>query len=353
VCDDHSAVKRSLAERPWPRAAGAPGLSRRSFVIGVGATLLAACDLLPQTRRPSHLPRVGHLSVNPLQTNESGWQGFLEGLRDAGWVDGRNIAVEWRDADGAAERLPALATELARLPVDVIVTGTVAGVQAATQASSTIPVVMMAVSDPVGSGLVPSLARPGNRVTGTASLAPQLTGKRIEFLNVALPGISRAAILWNPTNPAEATAFGEAQMAASVVGIQLQSVEMRVAEDFSPAFEAIARGRGEAVVDGGGPLLANNRKRVLDFAAAKKLPVVGRGRPWVEDGALLSYGGNATDQWRRAASYVDRILRGTRPASLPVDLPTTFELVINRRTAQTLGISFSQSFLDQVTEELR
>lgn len=268
-------------------------------------------------------------------------------------MDGQNIATEWRDADGAAERLPTLATELVRLPVDVIVTGTAAGVTAATQASRTIPVVMMAVSDPVGSGLVSSIARPGGRVTGTASLGPQLIAKRIELLKEALPDTSRVAILWNPENPAERTGFGEAQSAANAAGLQLQSVPLRAAEDFVGAFEAVALGRAEAVLDGGGPLLANSRKRILDFAAAKRIPVIGRARPWVEDGALMSYGGISADQWRQAASYVDRIIRGTDPAMLPVGLPTTFELVVNRRTAETLGITFGSSFSDQVTDVLQ
>jgi len=162
-------------------------------LVGVSAVLLTGCDI-GLTRRQSRVPRIGHLSVNPLSTNERGWTGFLEGLRERGWVNGQNITVEWRDADGEAERLPSLAAELAGLPVEVVVTGTVAGVIAATQASSTLPVVMMAVSDPVGSGLIPSLRRPGGRVTGTASIGPQLTAKRIEFLREALPTISRVAI---------------------------------------------------------------------------------------------------------------------------------------------------------------
>ena len=323
-------------------------------MVGVGAALLTGCDLVRLTKQPSRVPRIGHLSVNPRSTNESGWHGFLEGLRENGWVDGQNITIEWRDADGATERLSGLATDLARLPVDVIVTGTAAGVVAATQASNTIPVVMMAVSDPVASGLISSLARPGGRVTGTATpLATQLTAKRIEFLKEAVPNIARVAILWNPANPAEATAFGEAQIAASAAGMQLQSLQVRVPDDFVAAFEAVTQGRAEALLDGGGPVLANSRKRILDFAATKRTPVIGRARPWVEDGALMSYGANATDQWRQAASYVDKIIRGTSPAVLPVELPTTFELLVNQRTAQTLGITFGPSFLDQVTDVIR
>jgi putative ABC transport system substrate-binding protein len=274
-------------------------------------------------------------------------------LRDNGWVSGQNITIEWRDADGAVERLPGLGAELVGLPVDVIVTGTRDGVVAATQASSRIPVVMMAVSDPVGSGLISSLARPGRRVTGTATLIPQLTAKRIEYLKEAVPSISRVAILWNPANPAETTAFGEAQIAARAAGLQLQSLQVRAPDDFVAAFESATQGRAEAVLDGGGPLLANSRKRILEFARTKRIPVIGRARAWVEDGALMAYGANATDQWRQAASYVDRIIRGADPAVLPVALPTTFELLVNVRTAQTLGISFGPAFLDQVTDMLQ
>lgn len=320
-------------------------------MVGFGTVLLSGCDVLRPRATSSRVPRIGHLSVNPLSTNEGVWRGFLEGLRENGWVNGQNITTEWRDADGVTERLPGLAAELASLPVDVIVTGTAAGVMAATQASNTIPVVMMAVSDPVASGLISSLARPGGRVTGTATpLATQLTAKRIEFLKEAVPNIARVAILWNPANPAEATAFGEAQTAARAAGLQLQSLQVRVAGDFVAAFEAVTQGRAEALLDGGGPLLANNRKRILDFAATKRIPVIGRARLWVEDGALMAYGANATDQWRQAASYVDRIIRGADPAVLPVALPTTFELLVNLRTAQTLGITFGPSFLDQVTD---
>ncbi len=320
-------------------------------MVGFGTVLLSGCDVLRPRATSSRVPRIGHLSVNPLSTNEGVWRGFLEGLRENGWVNGQNITTEWRDADGVTERLPGLAAELASLPVDVIVTGTAAGVVAATQASNTIPVVMMAVSDPVASGLISSLARPGGRVTGTATpLATQLTAKRIEFLKEAIPNIARVAILWNPANPAEATAFGEAQTAARAAGLQLQSLQVRVPGDFVAAFEAVTQGRAEALLDGGGPLLANNRKRILDFAATKRIPVIGRARLWVEDGALMAYGANATDQWRQAASYVDRIIRGADPAVLPVALPTTFELIVNQRTAQTLGISFGPLFLDQVTD---
>jgi ABC-type uncharacterized transport system substrate-binding protein len=328
-------------------------MSRRAFAVGVGVALLTGCDLVSATGRTSRVPRIGHLSVNPLSTNASSWQGFLDGLREIGWVDGRNIATEWRDAGGAAERLPGLAAELVALPVDVIVTGTAAGVLAATQASNTIPVVMMGVSDPVGSGLISSLAQPGGRVTGTASLAPQLTAKRIEFLKQAVPAIERVAILWNPDNPAEATAFSEAQTAASAAGLRLQSLPVRAPSDLVAAFDAVTRDRAEALLDGGGPLLANNRKKILDFAATKRIPVIGRARPWVEDGALMSYGANAADQWRQSATYVDRIIRGTKPAVLPVGLPTTFELLVNQRTADVLGIVFGSAFSDQVTDVLQ
>jgi putative ABC transport system substrate-binding protein len=352
VIGDRSARVKSVADGAWPIKPRFVGLNRRAFLLGAAATALAACDQF-LNRRSNRVPRIGHLSVNPLTTNETGWQGFLNGLRDHGWVSGENVAIEWRDAGGATERLPDLAAELIGLPVDLIVTGTLAGVMAATRASARVPVVMMAVSDPVGSGIVTSLARPGGQVTGTASIGPQLTAKRVEFLKEAIPAITRSAILWNPSNPAEATAFGEAQNAAKILGLELQSLPVRAIEDFNGAFQAAVQGRAQALLDGGGPLLANNRKRILDFAERQKVSVIGRGRPWVEDGALMSYGGNSTDQWRRAASHVDRILRGTSPGDLPIELPTTFELLVNLRTAEALGLTFGRSFLDQVTEVLR
>jgi putative ABC transport system substrate-binding protein len=352
VFGDRSAKVNSVAEGACVVTSRFVGLNRRAFLLGAGATALVACDQF-LSKRSSRVPRIGHLSVNPLTTNETGWQGFLNGLRDKGWVNGENVVIEWRDAGGVTERLPDIAAELIGMPVDVIVTGTLAGVMAATRASARLPVVMMAVSDPVGSGIVTSLARPGGQVTGTASIGPQLTAKRVEFLKEAIPGITRAAILWNPSNPAEATAFGEAQNAAKIVGLELQSLPVRVSEDFTSAFQAAVQDRAQALLDGGGPLLANNRKRILDFAERQEISVTGRGRPWVEAGALMSYGGNSADQWRRAASHVDRILRGTSPGDLPIELPTTYELVVNLRTADALGLTFGRSFLDQVTEVLR
>jgi putative ABC transport system substrate-binding protein len=270
---------------------------------------------------------------------------FLEGMRALGYVEGQHLVLEYRGAEGQYERLPDLAAELVRLQVDVIVTyGTPPSV-AAKHATTTIPIVMMSVGDPVGSGLVASLARPGGNVTGLATLSPDLGGKQLEFFKDVLPTISRVALLWNPANPANALNVREAEVAAQALGVQLHLVEAGGPEAFDRAFAAMTSAHAGALLVIGDRVFRQHGRRLAELAVMSHLPTMHITRAYVEAGGLMSYGPNSLDLSRRAAYYVDRILKGTKPADLPVEQPSKFELVINLKTAKALGITVPPSLL--------
>jgi len=264
--------------------------------------------------------------------------------------------IEYRDAEGKSERLPALAAELVALKVDVIFAGGTPQALAAKQATRTLPIVFATAADPVGSGLVTSLARPGGNVTGLSILAPALVGKRLELLTQALPGVSRVAVLWQPGGHDERTdndILKEAGVAARVLGVRLQFVEVRGPADFDRAFSDMTRARAGALTVLTGIMFLNERRRLVDLTAKNRLPAVYGGRDFVDAGGLLSYGPNLADLYRRAATYVDNILKGAKPGDLPVEQPTKFELVINLKTAKALGLTIPPSLLqraDQVIE---
>ena len=277
-----------------------------------------------------------------------------EGLRELGYVEGRNIVFERRFADGKQERLPALAAELVRLKVDVIVTGANPVIAAVKQATATIPVVMAVSRDPEGSGFVRSLARPGGNITGLANdPTPEILGKNLEFLKEAVPGVSRVALLWNPVPPGAGTYRDVVESAARKLGVTFQSVEVRGRDELEGAFAAMVRERADGVVVFGDPVFFAARSQVALLAMRNRLPAVAPLKEFVEAGGLMSYGPNITDEFRRAATYVDKILKGAKPADLPVEQPTRFELVINLKTAKALGITVPQSVLiraDQVIQ---
>jgi ABC-type uncharacterized transport system substrate-binding protein len=273
-----------------------------------------------------------------------------------GYVEGHNLVIEYRSAEGNPERLPALAAELVALKVDVIVSGTVVAVLPAKQATRTIPIVFTAVADPITSGLVTSLARPGGNVTGLSVLAPELIGKRLELLTQAVPAVSRVSVLWEPSGLGERTdkdLLKRAEVAGQALGVRLQFVEARGPADFDRAFSDMTRARAGALTVLPSGMFFNERRRVVDLAAKKRLPAV---YPWKEGadaGGLMAYGPSIADLYRRAATYVDKILKGAKPADLPIEQPTKFELVINLRTAKALGLQIPQSLLlraDQVLE---
>ena len=336
---------------------GAP--SRRQFLRGglalAGLGLLAACGTglpaaPPRAQRPAGVPRIGILSAgNASLPRTPQWQGFFEGLRDLGYVEGQTVALEWRYAEGREERLPELAAELVRLPADVIVTVSTPPAQAARDATDTVPIVILQVGDPVALGLVASLARPGGNVTGVTPIHPELSGKRLALLQEAFPRISRVAVLWNPLPPGTAPVYSETQVAAEALRVELQSLEVRTPDDFEPAFAA-SRDRADALFVLEDTRVVTHRQRIVDLAGRSGSPAMYPRREYVDIGGLMGYGANAQDMFRRGAAYVDKILKGAKPADLPVERPATFDFVINLKTARALGLAIPQSVLEQATE---
>ena len=294
--------------------------------------------------------RIGFLgnSTAALEANLVG--PFREGLRDLGYVEGRNVQIEYRWAEGKYERFPELVAELVALKVDVMVTAGTPASLAVKRATVTIPLVMVAVGDPVGTGLVASLARPGGSMTGLTSIAPDLEGKRLELLREAVPKLSRVSVLWNPANPFHVTAEREARSAAQALHMKVHSVGVRTAQELDPAFDAIVRERPGAFIVLADRVFLHNRSRIVAFAARQRLPGVYAYRELVEAGGLMSFGPNYADMHRRAATFVDKILKGAKPADLPVEQPTKFELLINLKTAKTLGVDIPHSLLLRADE---
>jgi ABC-type uncharacterized transport system substrate-binding protein len=274
---------------------------------------------------------------------------FTEGLRQLGWIEGQNFIFERRHAEWL-DRMTQLAGELVNLDVDVIVTSGTLAPLAAKRVTATIPIVMTSAGDPLGSGLVASLARPGGNVTGLSLMAPDLGGKRLEMLKEFVPSISRVAVIWNAANPYSALVLGETKGAAQRLGLQVQSIEVRVPADFDYALEAATGQRASALVAVEDPLTVVHRKKIVDFAAKNRLPVIYGLREFADDGGLIADGANVADLFRRAAGYVDKIFKGAKPADLPVQQPTKFELLINLKTAKTLGIEVPPMLLARADE---
>jgi len=330
-------------------------IDRRSFLAGTGAVLLAA-PLAAEAQQAAKIARIGYLAPNP-GADPHVKEAFRQGLRDLGYVEGRNVVIEYRDAEGKSERLPALAAELVALKVDVIVApASTLAVLAAKQATRTLPIVFIGTADPVASGLVTSLARPGGNVTGLSNLAPELVGKWLERLTQAVPGVSRVAALWQPGILGERTEkdmLTRAEVAVRALGVRLQFVEARGPEDFERAFSDISRARADALTVLPSSMFNSERRRLVDLAAKHRLPAVYQWRHFVDAGGLMSYGPNRPDWYRRAATYEDKILKGAKPADLPVEQPTKFELVINLKTAKALGLTIPQSLLLRADEVIQ
>ena len=329
--------------------------SRRQFLHGsvsvAVVTLLAGCQILPlRPQDAPKVPRIGALGNYPSATAPFA-EALRHGLREHGYVEGENIAFEWRWAEGNADRFPELAAELVRLNVDILFTG--AGTPASLalkNATSTIPIVTM-VADPVAAGLVASLARPGGNVTGLANVSSPLSAKRLELLKEVVPELSRAAVLSNADNPAASLSFRELEEAARPLAVQLHRLEVRGPNlDLEGAFEAARSGRAEALVVLTDSVLFVHRTRIASLAAQSRLPSIHEYKEYAEAGGLLVYGPNLPDLWWRSAAYVAKILKGAKPADLPVEQPTKFDLVINLKTAQALGLTIPQSVLMQAKE---
>jgi putative ABC transport system substrate-binding protein len=319
-----------------------------AVVLAVG---LFAAPLAADGQRAAKVPRIGYLIVSPLADPPSIERvAFLEGLRELGYVPGRNVTIEYRAANWNRELLPNLAAELVELKVDVIVTATGA-IEAAQQATTTIPIVVPSLGpSPVESGLIASFARPGGNVTGLAWSPAEVAGKRLALLKEAFPKISRVAVLWESTDTGSAPEWRQIQAAARVLEVTLQPLEIGGPKEFPLAFAEMSRSRPHALITISSPLMSAYRPIIVEFAAKHRLPTMFGRKPDVEGGALMSYSVSSTDLFRRAASYVDKILKGAKPADLPVEQPTKFELVINRKTAKTLGLTIPPSVLGQADQ---
>jgi putative ABC transport system substrate-binding protein len=305
--------------------------------------------LAARAQQPGKLPTIGYWGSGTPATQSAWVAAFVQRLRELGWIEGRTVAIEYRWAEGRDERFAKIAAELVRLKVDVIVTSGTPAVMALKQATSVIPIVFAQAGDPVANNLVASLARPGGNITGLSNQTRELAGKRLELLPEVVPGLHRLAILVNVGNPAAVLEMGEAQAAARTLGLEVAVVEIRRAEDIGPAFEAL-KGRADALYVCGDALVVSNRMRINTFALSARLPTVHFSRDLVEAGGLMSYGTNAPDLFRRAADYVDKILRGAKPAELPVEQASKYEMVINQKTAKAIGLAIPESFLARADE---
>jgi putative ABC transport system substrate-binding protein len=320
---------------------------RRDFMTLLGGVAVM-WPLAARAQQPGKLPTIGFLAANPSIESQR-VAAFVQRLRELGWIDGRNLTIEYRWAEGRNERYAENAGEFVRLKVDVIVTIATPPTVAAKQATAVIPIVFAAASDPVGTGLVASLARPGGNVTGLSNQISDAGGKKIELLREVVPGLRRLAILANVGNPASVLDLGEAEATARALGLDVTTSKLRRAEDISPAFDAL-RGRADALYVCVDPLVNTHRIRINTLALAALLPTMHGLREYVEAGGLMSYGPNLPDLLRRAADYVDKILRGVKPGDIPVEQPTRFDLIFNLTTAKALGIEIPPTLLARADE---
>jgi ABC-type uncharacterized transport system substrate-binding protein len=312
--------------------------------VALSAVLLAVCGSV-EAQQPKKLHRIGFLLGGSSSVYSAWIDVFRQGLKEFGYIEGKNIAIEYRYAEGKADRLPVLAADLVGLKVDVIVASSTPNVLAVRKASATIPIVFVSISDPVASGLVASLARPGGNITGLTILAPELSGKRLELLKEAVPNVIRVATLWNSANPAQELQWKDMQAAAQELRLQLQSLEVRSSNDFDSAFEAALRERAQALITTPEPLINTYLKRIVEFADKNRLPAMYASPQFVDAGGLMSYAPDYTHQYRRAATYVDKILKGANPADLPVEQPKKFEFLINLKAAKQIGLTIPPTVL--------
>jgi putative ABC transport system substrate-binding protein len=323
-------------------------MRRREF-LGILGSAAATWPFTARAQQSRKVPTIGFLSPSTTAAENPRTAAFVQQMRELGWIEGRNVVIEHRAAEGRGERAAEIAAEFVRLKVDVIVTAGAASIIAAKQATQVIPIVFAAAGDPVATGLVGSLSRPGGNVTGLSILAPDLVGKRIELLREVVPGLRRLAVMVNASNPTDVLQMEEAREAARIIGLDAVSAEIRRAEDIGPAFETL-RGRVDALYVSGDPLMVGNRVRINTLVQNARLPTVYNAREFVEAGGLMCYGPNFPDLYRRAAGYVDKILRGAKPANLPVEQPTKFDLVLNLTTAKVLGITMPPTVLTRASE---
>jgi len=327
------------------RKAGVPSIL---FVV-----VLLAVAVIAEAQQPKKVPRIGFLGGTSASIEKSRIEAFRQGLRELGYVEGKNIIIEWRWAEGKFDRLPEFAAELVRLNVEVIVTGGSTSSGAAKKVTTTVPIVMAQVNDPVGSGFVASLARPGGNMTGLSTLVPELSGKRLELLKEVVPKLSRVAVFGDSTTPGNAQSLKETELAAKAFKVQLQYLDILGPKDIEIAFREATKGRADAALVLGAPVLISQRKKIADLMVKNRLPATYNVAEYVEAGGLMSYGVSVIDLYRRAATYVDKILKGRKPADLPVEQPTKFEFIINLKAAKQIGLTIPSNVLARADKVIR
>jgi putative ABC transport system substrate-binding protein len=322
------------------------------FLFYLLITILLTAALVAEAQQ-TKLPRVGLLVGGSASSDAIRIEAFRQGLRELGYVEGKNIDVEPRYAAANANRLPALATELVHLPVDVIVTAGTTATGAARRVTNTIAIVMAQDIDPVGAGFVATLARPGGNITGLSRLAPEVSGKQLELLQEIIPGLAHVAVLGTSTQPGTTQELKEIELTAKAIAVQSQYLDISAQKDIKPAFRSATKGHAGALLVLSGPILLVERKDIIELAAKSRLPAMYFAREFVEDGGLMTYAANVTEMWRRAATYVDKILKGAKPADLPVEQPTKFEFVINLKAAKQIGLTIPPNVLARADRVIR
>jgi putative tryptophan/tyrosine transport system substrate-binding protein len=337
-------VSKTIGEKPMTK----------SILFWLLATVFLTTALPAMAQQTTKIPRIGYLTAGSLSAQSARIKAFRQGLSELGYVEGKNIVIEWRSAERKLDRLPALAAELVRLRVDVIVTAGPIPTRSAKEATVTLPIVMTQDTDPVGNGFVASLARPGGNITGLATLRPELSGKQLELLKEIIPKLSRVAVFGTSIFPGNAQALKEIELAAKAFGVQLQYLDVLDSKDIETAFRTASKGRAEAVlmmVTGG---VANSqRPQIAELAVKSRLPAIYRNREDVEAGGLMTYGVNVNDLDRRAATYVDKILKGAKPADLPVEQPIKFEFIVNLKAAKQIGLTIPPNVLARADKVIR
>jgi len=332
----------------------ATGNSKRAGVFPLALTaVLFAFSFSAEAQQSGKIPHIGFLSAASPSAISDRLEAFRQGLTELGYIEGKNIVVEYRYADGKGDRLPVLAAELVGAKPDLIVAATTPGVLAVKKASAMVPIVFVDISDPVANGLVASLARPGGNITGLTILGPELSGKRLELLKEAAPNVARVALLWNSANPSNELMWKETQAVAHELRVQLQSLEVRSSNDFDTAFETSLREHAQALIAAPEPLINTHLKRIVEFAAKNSLPAMYGAPEAVNAGGLMSYAPNYTYEYRRAATYVDKILKGTKPADLPVEQPIKFEFVVNLKAAKQIGLTIPPNVLARADKVIK
>jgi putative ABC transport system substrate-binding protein len=321
-------------------------INRKSIFFFLAAMLLVALCSPSEAQHPAKVARIGYLAISPFSVNSARYAAFRQGLSQLGYTEEKNLVIEWRSGDGKESRVPALAAELVRLKVDVIVTGGPGATRLAKEATKTIPIVMSQDNDPVGNGFVASLARPGGNITGLSIVSPEINGKRLELLKEIVPKLSRATVFGSSSNPGNTQALKEIEIAGQALKVQIQYLDLLSSEDFETAFRTAKKQRADALlVMVSNPIAGIRRKEIAEFAIKSRLPAIYNRIEQVEAGGLMTYGVSLFDLDRRTASYVDKILKGAKPGDLPVEQPTKFELVINLKAAKQIGLTIPPNVL--------